>query len=374
MFITKKEIKNFSFKPYDNCPCGSKKKYKFCCYEKGKYINKKDFKYNAGRILFEAHNIFRETDFQTCFAFNKYECSKNIIGAHSLQNNGVLDKIATENHVYNLTFDISNNLPTLKFDKLGKNQASKFMGFCKHHDEVYFSCIEDSEYIGTEEQNFWFAFRAFCFELHRKKRLNKHFEKVFQKYPHATRDPHILMNYRTCELDLKDKEVEYARFRKIFEMNTYEKLESFTRVLPYRVGFTGTTAVAVNVDITGEEAVNIYDYDEKIFIPSLYISVIPKKDTSLIIVSRHLNDSCYEKLINKLKQNTDNQLLLKYISFCLAEYSENVYFSPELIDKLGNFEKDVIISAFGSSLSVDPSSRLNSLLKGFNLNLFDLKY
>lgn len=374
MFISKKETKTYSFDPYGECPCESGKKYKFCCYEKSKSVNKNNFNYSTSRIMFEARRMFRETDFKTCFAFNKGECSQNIIGAHSLQNNGVLDKIATDNHVYKLDFDIYNNHPTLKFEKIGKNQASKFTGFCKEHDKVYFSHIEDREYIGTEEQNFWFAFRAFCFELHRKKRLSRHFVQLFQKNPHATRDPQIQIQYRACQLDLKDKEVEYVRFREIYESGCYDKLDTFKKVLPYRVGFTGTTSVAVNVDISGEETVNIYDYDEKLFIPSLYISVIPRENTSLIVVSRHVDDKCYENLIKRLKQTTDDELLFKYISFCLAEFSENVYFSPKLIDELSSSEKDVIISAFSSSLSLNPSSRFISLIKGFKLNLFNLKF
>ena len=373
MFTTKKVAKKFKFEPYEDCPCESGQKYKFCCYEKGKLYNKKELNYTPGRIIFESQKIFRETDFETCFAFNKDECTKDIIGAHSLQNNGVLDKISIDNHIYYLTPVIKNNVPSLKFEKVGKNQASKFTGFCKNHDKSYFSCIEDADYVKSDEQNFWFAFRAFCFEFHRKKRLKKHYSKLFKKFPHATRDLQIQLNYRACELDLKDKELEYRRFQKIYEDRSYNKMESFIKVLPYRVGFTGTTAVAVNVDIEGEKTVDIYDYDEKLFVPSLYISVIPKETSSIIIVSRHIDDTCYEALIDKLKRNTNLDVMLKYITFCLAEFSENVYFCPALIDKLSNSEKDNIVSAFISSLSVTPELRFRSLIKGFRLNLFDLK-
>jgi len=374
MFISKKEAKIYSFDPYCNCPCESGEKYKFCCYKKSKSVNKNDFKYNLGRIEFEARQMFKETDFEECFAFDKDECSQLIIGAHSLQNNGVLDKIATDNHVYTLTPDLSNNHPTLKFEKIGKNKASKFAGFCKYHDKAYFSCIEDTEYVGADEQNFWFAFRAFCFELHRKKRLSRYLAKLFRNYPHATRDPKLQIQHRRCQLDLRDKTVEYDRFREIYESGSYDKLDTFKKVLPYRVGFTGTTSVAVNVDILGGETIDIYNYDEKLFVPSLYISVIPRENMSLIIVTRHAEDKCYENLIRRLKQTTDDDLLFKYISFCLAEFSENVYFSPKLIDELSDSDKNIIISAFNSSLSLDPSRRFISLIEGFKLNLFKLKF
>ncbi|MGR5904281.1 hypothetical protein ACT7DQ_27490 [Bacillus cereus] len=79
--------------------------------------------------------------------------------------------------------------------------------------------------------------------------------------------------------------------KEIYENNSYDKLDTFVKILPYKVGFTGTTAVAVNVDITGKRAIDIYDHNEQAFIPAIYISVIPKESTSLIIVSRHVDDT-----------------------------------------------------------------------------------
>jgi hypothetical protein len=374
MFITYKQAQNFSFEPYKDCPCESGKKYKFCCYKKGKDMGAKELNLNAKRILFESKKSFRETDFETCFAFQKNDSCKNVIGAHSLQNNGVLDKITTDNHLYYLDTNVDGRERiTLKFEKVGKNIASKFSGFCKNHDKEYFSIIEDIEYENTEVQNYWFAFRAFCFEFHRKKRLRKSLVKLFKSYPHATRHPSILTSFRSCELDLRDKNLEYERFKEIYETGSYDRIESFVKVLPYKVAFTGTTAVAVNVDIEGNETIDIYNYDEKLFVPSVYVSVIPKETSTLIIVSRFKEDTCYKGLIDSLNRCSDEETLFKYITFCLTEFSENVYFCPEIIDCVGSIMQDRIIASFKSSLSKDVNERINTMLKSFKLNLFDLK-
>lgn len=373
MFISKAESRKFVFSPYELCPCESGKKYKFCCHLKSKNSTIDNSNYTSQRIIHESQKGFNETDFEICFAFNKEECDSKIIGAHSLQNNGVLDKISKDGHVYNLSFDIIDNHPTLKFNKIGKNRASTFLGFCKHHDKEYFSSIEDKPYYGTDLQNYLFAYRAYCFERHRKLRLKQKFTKLFQKYPQATKDLRILNMYKACVLDLKDKDIEYIRFKEIHEGNLYSNLESFVKEVPFKVGFTGTTAVAVNVDINGQQTMDIYNYDEKVFIPSLYISVIPKENSSLIIVTRHILDNCYKGLIEALKVEEDEELIFKYISFCLSEFSENVYFSPKLINSLNDRSRDMIISAFHSSLEQNPYKRMQSLLKGFRLNLFDFK-
>src|SRR5690606_8074829 len=162
LFQTYQELKKFRFDPYKPCSCESGKKYKFCCYLKSKNEKVNRDEYTSKRLYFESHKSFKDTDFKMCFGFAKEDCEHGFIGAHSLQNNGVLDKIAENNHVYclDMNFDEKTLLPKLEFVKKGKNQASTFYGFCKHHDEVYFSEIEDKPYVASDEQNFAYAFRA----------------------------------------------------------------------------------------------------------------------------------------------------------------------------------------------------------------------
>ncbi|MGM7637342.1 YecA family protein [Bacillus sp. Hm123] len=362
----------YVFEPYKPCPCGSTAKYKFCCYKKSKENPKNTTQYNSKRLYFESHKLFRETDFQTCFGFDE-NCEHGFIGAHSLQNNGVLNLIAHENHVYSLdmNFDEKSLLPKLEFKKTGKNQASTFNGFCKHHDEAYFNIIEDQPYINTPEQNYWYALRAHCFEAHRKYRLQKSFSNLFKQSPHATRDIQISTNFRGNELTIRDMETDYSRFKEIYEKGEYERLENFVKVLPFKVGFTATTAVAVNVDIQGNPTVDIYDYDEKLFVPSIYLSVIPKASETLIIVSRFREDECYNNFITSLDSCTDDKLLFSYLTHCLAEYSENIYFSPELIDnQLTDVDKQLILKAFLGVASPTFETRLASMKSMFQLDLF----
>jgi hypothetical protein len=375
MFVTIKESKKYQFQPYEACPCESGKKHKFCCYanSKDKQVDSKN--YNAARLTAEGRKLFRDTEFKMCFGFDSSECSKTLIGAHSIQNNGVLNQIAVENHVYTLNIEIDKNmmLPQLKFEPIGKNKASVFSGFCKKHDEEYFNGIEDKDYGGTLVQNYWYAFRALCFELHRKLRLKQSYTTLFQKHPQATRVPDIYTNYYNTELNIRDSWKEYERFKKLFLNRSFNQLDSFVKIVPFKVGFTATTSVAVGIDMEGDLAANIYNYDEKIFIPSLYISVIPQSNSTIIIISRFKEDLCYEKLLTQLKNTENTDTLFRYITFCLAEYSENIYFSPLIVDTLAEDKKSKIKSAFLGVVSPTPELRLNSMLQTSALNLFDLR-
>lgn len=376
MFAPLKEAKQYQFKPYEECPCESGKKYKFCCYAKSKDVKVEASKYNAARLTAEGQKLFRDTEFKMCFAFDTSECSETVIGAHSIQNNGVLNQISKENHVYTLNIEIDQDtmIPQLKFISIGKNKASVFSGFCKKHDEEYFNCIEDKDFEGTLEQNYWFAFRALCFELHRKLRLKKSYTLLFQKHAQATRVPNIFTNYYNTELSIRDSWKEYERFKNIHLKGSFDQIDSFVKEVPFKVGFTATTSVAVGVDMEGKMAADIYNYDKKLFIPSLYISVIPKNNSSIIIISRFKEDLCYEKLLTQLKSNKNTETLYRYITYCLAEYSENVYFSPFIIDSLDENTKNKIRSAFMGVVSHTPELRLFNILQTTSLNLFDLRF
>lgn len=365
----------YVFGPYEPCPCESGEKYKFCCYVKSNNGSNSKKEYNAKRLYSESHKHFRDTDFKTCFGFDN-NCDHGYISSHSLQNNGVLNLIADEGHVYMLDINYREHslVPILEFRKIGKNQASTFDGFCKYHDEEYFKIIEDVPFEGTDEQNYWFAFRAHCFEAHRKYRLKKSYSSLFKKSPEATRNKQLSNNYRGNELSIIDMEVDYNRFKNIYETREYDKLESFVKVLPFKTAFTVTTAVAICVDIEGNPAADIYNYSESIYIPSIYLSVIPKESETIIIVSRFKEDECYDNFIKSLNFCKDDRLLFSFLTYCIAEYSENVYFSPVLIENmLALNEKELIATAFFGAASPNEELRYQSMMSSFKLDLFKYK-
>ena len=87
-----------------------------------------------------------------------------ISAAHSIQNNGVLGKIVEDGHVmgYELeTGEVGGKL-------YGRNKASIFWGFCNKHDGI-FKPIETAPYVGTDEQHFLYAYRAFVVSAHKKR-------------------------------------------------------------------------------------------------------------------------------------------------------------------------------------------------------------
>ena len=150
----------------EKCWCNSGKKFKYCHYgrENEQPISKGE------AIGYTKKNSSRKC----CYAPDslKHLCSKRIINAHTISKSGSLKEIADEsNHVLGLKIDLKNlikNEGKLIPERIGINQASTFKGFCSTHDKDLFSCIEDREFIGDEEQCLALMFRSVAKEIYAK--------------------------------------------------------------------------------------------------------------------------------------------------------------------------------------------------------------
>jgi len=91
-----------------------------------------------------------------------------MISAHSIQKSGQLALIAENGHVYRLSADIttlkqSKGTPQPK--KIGVNQASTFLGFCKKHDNGLFEIIDNHPLLPDKRQIALYAYRSICREF-----------------------------------------------------------------------------------------------------------------------------------------------------------------------------------------------------------------
>lgn len=99
--------------------------------------------------------------------------------------------------------------------------------------------------------------------------------------------------------------------------------------------------------------------------------MISKANETLIIFSRFREDECYNNFISYLDSCTNDELLFSYLTHCLAEYSENIYFSPDLVDnQLTEVDKQQILSTFLGVASPTFEIRFKSMMNMFKLNLF----
>ena len=362
-----KELDFYRITKNELCPCGSGKKYKSCCLNaKDKDIDEESMIANEKRLNNFIMGMYRETDYQECIFYDKESCKGKIIGAHTLQNNGVLTKLSEKNHVMMIKPLVDKFGGKIEFEKVGRNKATTFSGFCKEHDDKVFTEIEKEPYTGTEKQKFLYAYRAFAQEYHKKERLMKSVQKSFKIKPSILRcngAPHI-GNYRYRQLEMYDINEYKKRFDEAFRLNNFSILEHFEILIENEYDFAVTSMFTLITDI--ENKVINDTYSKKFErMKSCFITVVPLENKTLILLSWLKEDSDVFKSYKEMLENLNESELKRYLNNMLPRYTENIIFSPRLIESWSDEEKKEFKKVFSGEFP-----RLDELFKMDSINDF----
>lgn len=108
----------------------------------------------------------QKEDFAKCLP-PSMDCDEKPIHAHSIQNAQVLHLIQTAGHVLMPRYKLVKGEPVMKFEKIGRNEASTFTGLCSKHDTELFKAI-DTEPLDVDncEHLRQLAYRSVMREMH----------------------------------------------------------------------------------------------------------------------------------------------------------------------------------------------------------------
>lgn len=372
--LTRYLNKKIKIEPYEQCPCGSDQKFKFCCYQKAREArhNRKDYtSYSDSRINHIINQNWMEADFKICLGFDKEKCTDEIKNAHSVQNNRILNLISEKGHLYEISSEITRKGPIPLFKKISRNKASTFFGFCDYHDTELFKPIELYDYNEEPIQDFLFAFRGAALEYHRKQRaLNLH-RKIFKEHPASLLDERSIRMYRTAQLDVSDWKQDYDLFKRDYMSNDFSNIKTVFRQLDYEVNFTACSAFAIQYDLVGKQINDIHGDFESEKMPSIFINVYPVEGATNILITYHKQDEATYK--NYLTQVglLDEDRLKEYLNYLIIEYTENIFFSPKMIEAMHEREKESILRSFTSSINIMEKIDLVSKQQYYNFNIFE---
>jgi hypothetical protein len=109
----------------------------------------------------------QKASYDTKCLYGALDCDEKPIRAHSIQNARVLDLIQTEGHVLMPQYKLVKGEPMIKFEKVGRNEASTFSGLCSKHDTELFKTI-DTEPLDVDncEHLRQLAYRSAMREMH----------------------------------------------------------------------------------------------------------------------------------------------------------------------------------------------------------------
>lgn len=300
-------------------------------------------------------------------------CEQNTIRAHSIQMNGPLrlicDDIGSQSlQVYFLDDDFqyipkeqiigSHQNEYKKLRNRGIAEASTFQGFCEEHDKIFKDTIEDAAFVGSEEQQFLFMYRAFAYMMHHNiagnkgagsvlnlsKEMLQDSSKVLDEVPKG--DKHIdsmmdglnqalnslgakmgdITELLPVELSELDASIKF-KLDSILENKSFDEVNflcrSFDGIFPWACS---TVVSYLHPDrIPSEDGIAYSNY--------YAITVLPDKES----VRTHIMIGALNETPNAIPQmnsfrSMSSSNFRKMISNLIIQRGVNTYFSPRLVD------------------------------------------
>lgn len=292
-----------------------------------------------------ALNLIQKYKLEECLHFDKKSCSGNIINAHSIQNNRILNKISDNGHVMMFSYDFDIDEMTIK--KIGRRIATTFSGFCQYHDVEVFKPIENYNYDpNSQEQNCLFAYRALIKELYAKKRL---YQIQLGLFAYVDNNINLAL-LKGSKKGLEDLEYCLNKFKGIIKNKKFEKIKNTVIELDkdYQLAVCG--AVNIEYDIYGLVVNNLHDHDEK---PKpLFINVFPQDNKTYIILNTFEEDENIYNFLKSIEAHKDKLKILNNLVLCI----ENMAISPIRWNGFNEDRKSKIINTFKNNIisTTDP--------------------
>ncbi len=352
----KKKLK-LRFERNKLCICGSGKKWKACGY-----LNNKLHQDSLKKpVSVKMAQMFKNAEVMTCLYPIKDQCKGGIVNAHSIQNNKILKKLS-KNGMVKMVFPTPSTDPvefTLSAKDISKNSATTFTGFCKFHDNLIFKEIEEKDYqIGSQKQDFLFAFRAYSKEA---------YLKILSNYVTSRAqiiDIDSALFVAGSELSIKDSIASYDRFKECFEQKKYDLIE--TKVIAFNEEYLFSVSSAINFlyDFEGNMKSQLQDLEKPASI--FFITIFPQNGKTYVLLSYFAEFHDYYSFLEKqlISVNDDQKKIL--LTNLLANNCENIVFSDSLWSKLGKEGQELYTSGLKKHLEEGENPDTLKIDKGFN--------
>lgn len=248
-------------------------------------------------------------------------CNENAIKSHLLQKNGIINLIAENQHVRQVSYD---KFPHVKYKikLIGVNQALSFKGFCSYHDANLFRPIEAEEIDFNDYKNqLLFSYRALLKEYRDKELMVDFFTYVLNtKIDGFFKDVEglktVIIGQRFMMWDLE------------FDMKCiYEDLNSTQQSFNFITLFIPKIDVCASATFSYSSLAENLVYEDNSYkktepMPAVIVNLIPTlSDTKFIIGYNKVSEKHIKDKVDKL-QKLDQKKLLKEINDLLIRNFE----------------------------------------------------
>jgi hypothetical protein len=317
----------------------------------------------------------KDSRIKECFHFDRDNCSNDIVAAHSIQNNGVLNLISEDINgnscVYSLLFKEYNPKgQIIGLQALGKKSASTFLGFCGYHDKTIFHKIEDRSIdLNNDEQCFLLSYRAFAKDYHAKKETlqgyntNEWYDKKEAKvFKEGLSEG--------SEIGLRDGNIVKERLNEILKNKQFSELEYFVYELDYAIPMA--LAASFNPEYSYKNKLLNKSHNPNDYYEFVNFSIQPTNDNRTLIVFSCLPEQKKSVLFIDELSRLATLKLEKSISSLAIAYVENTFISPSLWNKLGDWGQKILLEELALT---NPIIRaMSNKFFHSKLNLLDKKF
>ncbi|BBH20451.1 SecC motif-containing protein [Paenibacillus baekrokdamisoli] len=335
------------------------------------------------RIMKESYNkIRKQSIWKACFHHDN-ECSNEIIKAHSIQNNKILNKISRDGNVMQFELEIGNPFGS-KMKKEGRKKVSTFTGFCGYHDAKLFSPIENYDYQpGNKEQELIFAYRSLAKEYHAKQTCLKMTQNIISLLDNGQfsevnkiferKKPSIeQINYLYEIMGIQGQGFaaalfKYENYRVAFENNMknkkYHNLVTNVIVFDEEYHLAASSLINIVTDFSGKIINDLTRLDA--YLAPLFINVFPQDGKTYVLMSHYRRDKERYKFLEQINKYSiaHKKIVLSNI---LVKYVENIAFSPTRWEELPLKRQEEINRIFAETTNL----KGETLVSFHDLNVF----
>lgn len=325
---------------------------------------------SSRRISFAFEKLIKKGRVRKCLLEGQ-GCSGPVIGAHSIQNAGILELLVEDGHVYTLETSIGRFGPELKLKRTGRGIASTFPGFCSYHDNNLFNEIDFNAdripIVFTDRQKALFFLRAVSIEGWKKQSVLNSFDSLtvalsrnnfsevskILKLPEeiaqdAIKKPQMLESSMRGHLQgLEDMEKTMGSLLWQRRKNKFHSTISYHWIFNFKSNIAVVSGVSPLRDIEGK-------FLYKKHLPALGemchlgLTVFEAQGKVNVLISylkkdQHILGPLLEQVCILAK---DESRMMKWVSEFIAENCENVVFRPKFINSLSSQQKDELEKVF----------------------------
>lgn len=249
------------------------------------------------------------------------------------------------------------------------------MGFCNHHDTITFKSIETGEYDKLPEQNFYYAYRAFCFESHKKLEQIHGFNNLVKQLPQMLERPHIVEQYKQMKLSEKDIYENQSIFKQGLIKSHFSTIHTDIYEYNYPTKIAVSCGFYLLSDLDGKEINKYIIYNKSDYFRTkfLYLTIFPQGKKTYILLSCLKEDfDEYESLFSQIKE-LNRTIRAQFFSKIAILKSQNVVFNPNFWDKLDHKYKANINEDMSNIMNEDYFDGIENFIDNETYNFFQYK-